>query len=423
MVKIMNWKKCLFLSTFILLIIPQGSIPWTQVQAEPQEQEHIMGEDKIMSSESLFTEGNGQFAFNLFREIFTQSEQENIFISPSSVSMALAMLYNGANGETQEQMQIALGLKDLTIDEINRDNNLLRESLLNADPEVQLAIANSIWMREGLSFKPEFITTNEQFYHTEAKTLDFNNSKSLDIINNWVKDNTKDKIDQIIDEISAEDIMFLINAIYFKGDWTDQFDPNKTSQKRFYLKENETKTVSMMSRFGSYKYTENDDFQLVSLPYGKEKRLSMYIFLPKENNNLATFTEKLTFENWSNLMGNLNYKEGTVKMPRFKLDYELELNQALKQLGMNVIFDSQKADFSNLSENPVYIDKVKHKTYLEVNEEGTEAAAVTSIGIRATSVNLNEPFMMTIDRPFFCLIQDEKTGAILFMGAIYNPES
>jgi serpin B len=416
----MKLKIYLSFIALILSIIAQSCSSISQVQAETH-QNTIKAETITMSPESRLSESNTKFALNLFTEIVSENNQENIFISPSSVAIALAMLHNGANSTTQTQMLRSLQLEGLSVDEVNQANQLLRESLMNADPKVQLAIANSLWMREGFSFKPEFIDINEKFYQSEAKTLNFNHNESLNIINNWVKDNTKGKINQIIDEILPEDVMFLINAIYFKGDWSNKFDQNKTKLQPFYLEDQQSKTVSMMSRFGSYKYQENERFQSVSLPYGEEKRLTMYIFLPKKYTNLEKFSQVLNFENWSDWMEKFNYKEGTVEMPRFQLEYELELNSVLKKLGMDIIFNPEKADFSNLSENPVYIDTVKHKTYLEVNEEGTEAAAVTSIGVRATSINLDEPFTMKIDRPFFCVIKDEKTETILFMGAIYNP--
>lgn len=416
----MNWKILLSLTALICSLIPQSFS--LLAKAESFSPHHLsITQNEAMNLPEKLTTANTKFAFNLFTEIFSQAKNENVFVSPRSISIALSMLYNGANSTTQEAMVNSLQLEGMSLTEINRTNQLLRENLINADPKVQLEIANSLWMRQDFSFKPEFIDINKKYYQAETKTLDFANTESLNIINNWVKENTKGKIDTIIEEIYPEDVMFLINAMYFKGDWTDQFDKNKTKEKPFYLDENQTKIVNMMSRFGRYKYLENEQFTAVNLPYGEEERLGMYIFLPKKSSDLETFSKVLNAENWTNWMTEFNYQEGTVEMPRFQLEYELELREILNKLGMGIIFDPQKADFSKISQNPIFVSGVKHKTFLEVNEEGTEAAAVTSIGIRTTSVNLDQPFKMIIDRPFFCVIKDEKTGSILFMGAVFNP--
>lgn len=215
--------------------------------------------------------------------------------------------------------------------------------------------------------------------------------------------------------------MFLINAIYFKGKWMNEFDKSQTADQPFTLADGRQKQHPMMSQRGDYRYTENQQFQAVSLPYGKG-RTSLYVFLPKPNSNLADFQKTLTAENWQTWMKTFSKREGSIQLPRFKMEYEIQLKKSLSALGMGIAFDPLKADFSNLSETSTRIDEVKHKTFVEVNEEGTEAAAVTSIGIRATSAQMEvAPFSMTVDRPFFCAIRDNKTGEILFMGEIVNP--
>ncbi len=417
----MNWKILLSLSAIIISVISYNFISAANGDYISQNDSNPT-ENKPMNLEENLIDGNTKFAFKIFSQIFAEDKQKNIFISPNSISIALAMAYNGANGNTQQAMLNALELQGMSLEEINQANKSLQENLVNADPAIELAIANSLWMRQDFSFKPEFINNTKEFYQAKTEILDFNQAESLNIINKWVKDNTKNKIEKIINEIEPSDTMFLINAIYFKGDWQYQFDKAKTKEKTFYISEEEETNLPMMFNFGRYKYYENDEFQAVSLPYGQETRLSMYIFLPKTNNSLETFINQLTPENWNHWMAQFKYLEGRVQMPRFQLDYEVELKSALSQLGMGIIFNPKIADFSGMSEQPVYIDAVKHKTFLEVNEEGTEAAAITSIGIRATSVNTIEPFNLKIDRPFFCVIQDWQTETILFMGAIYNPE-
>ncbi|NJP10354.1 MAG: serpin family protein [Leptolyngbyaceae cyanobacterium RU_5_1] len=365
---------------------------------------------------------NTRFGLKLFSEILKRDSNKNVFVSPSSVAIALSMAYNGANGETQQAMARALNVQGMSLEELNRGNADLRELLQNPDPKVQLAIANSLWARQGVPFKPEFIQRNQQFYGAKVAELDFADSQAASIINNWVNQNTRGKISKIIDTINPNDVMFLINAIYFKGNWSNQFDKQQTSQKPFYLLGGSQKQHPMMNQQGEYRYYEDAQIQAVSLPYGERRRMSMYIVLPKKPSNLSDFYTNLTAETWESLISRLSTRQGTIQIPKFKLEYSIELKQALSALGMAAAF-GDRADFSNLSQAPTKIDEVKHKTFVEVNEEGTEAAAVTSIGIRATSIRIpEEPFRMVVDRPFFCAIRDNQTGAVLFMGSIVDPK-
>ncbi len=366
-------------------------------------------------------EANTRFSFKLFSEILKQDGKKNVFVSPSSVAIALSMTYNGAKGETQQAIAKALEIQGMSLLDINQANANLRTSLESSDPNVQLTIANSLWAKKGVDFKPEFIQHNQTFYAAEVKSLDFADPSAPNQINGWVKKNTQGKISEVVDRIDADQVMFLINAIYFKGKWMNEFDKSQTADQPFTLADGRQKQRPMMSQRGDYRYTENQQFQAVSLPYGKG-RTSLYVFLPKPNSNLADFQKTLTAENWQTWMKTFSKREGSIQLPRFKMEYETQLRKSLSALGMGIAFDPSKADFSNLSATSTRIDDVKHKTFVEVNEEGTEAAAVTSIGIRATSAQMEvTPFSMTVDRPFFCAIRDNKTGEILFMGAIVDP--
>lgn len=370
---------------------------------------------------SKLVEANTRFSFKLFSEILKQDGKKNVFVSPSSVAIALSMAYNGAKGETQQAIAKALEMQGMSLSDINQSNANLKTSLESSDPAVQLTIANSLWARKGVDFKPEFIQRNQAFYAAEVTSLDFADPSAPTQINGWVKKNTQGKIREIVDDIDADQVMFLINAIYFKGKWMNEFDKSQTADQPFTLADGRQKQHPMMSQRGDYRYTENQQFQAVSLPYGKG-RTSLYVFLPKPNSNLADFQKTLTAENWQTWMKTFSKREGSIQLPRFKMEYEIQLKKSLSALGMGIAFDPLKADFSNLSETSTRIDEVKHKTFVEVNEEGTEAAAVTSIGIRATSAQMEvAPFSMTVDRPFFCAIRDNKTGEILFMGEIVNP--
>jgi len=362
---------------------------------------------------------NTKFGFNLFNTLSKQQPNQNIFISPTSVALALSMTYNGVSGETKQEMTKVLELTGMTPQEINAANQALQNSLQKVYPNVQVLIANSLWAKQGFSLKPEFRQINQEYYKANLTELDFTIPQAPSIINNWVSQKTQGKIDQIVKEISPDQVLFLINAIYFKGNWETPFDKSQTANKTFSLPDGSSKQHPMMSQEGIYGYYETDKFQAVSLPYGEEGALAMYIFLPNSNSNLATFLQQLTPENWNQWMLNLKFRreDGSIEIPRFKMEYEVELNSTLIALGMTGIFDMSKADFSPMTDDNVAVDSVKHKTFVEVNEEGTEAAAVTSIdpsfGVR---------FQMNVNRPFFCAIQDHTTGTILFMGTIVDPQ-
>jgi serpin B len=376
----------------------------------------------IVSVDNKLIAANTQFGFKLFDQLTKQDAGKNIFVSPSSVSLALAMIYNGASGETQQAMAKALELNGMSLPELNRANAALQATLTGADPKVQLNIANSLWARKGVTFKPEFIKRNQDFYAAELSALDFALPSAPGTINNWVSQKTNGKITKIIDNIPSDAILYLLNAIYFKGVWAQQFDKSKTKAGRFTLLNGAKKQHPMMSQTGRYRYLENDDFQAISLPYDAGS-MSMYVFLPSENSNLNTFLANLNAAKWESWMSQLRSQQGNITLPRFKLEYEAVLNNALKALGMESAFDPQRANFKEMyAASPganVFIGEVKHKTFVDVNEEGTEAAAVTSVRMRATA--FVPPFSMVVDRPFFCAIRDEQSGTILFMGTIVEP--
>lgn len=369
---------------------------------------------------SKLVAANTRFGFKLFSNILKQNDKQNVFVSPASVSIALSMTYNGASGKTKQAMAKALELQDMSLEAVNQGNAGLKTLLEQSDPKVQLTIANSLWARKDVSFNPGFIQRNQTFYGAQIERLDFAAPSATSEINNWVNRSTRGRIREIVDSINPQQVMFLINAIYFKGKWADEFDKQQTRDRPFYLADGSQKQHPMMQQRGSYRYYETDQFQAVSLPYGKG-RTSLYLFLPKQKTNLPAFYKTLTAENWQTWMKNFGIREGSIQIPRFKMEYEIELKKTLSALGMGNAFDRAQADFSNLTDAKVHINEVKHKTFVEVNEEGTEAAAVTSVGIQVTSAQISNPFEMKVDRPFFCAIRDNKTGEILFMGSIVSP--
>ncbi|MGA9771786.1 MAG: serpin family protein [Blastocatellia bacterium] len=425
-IRIQNGRVILALALLCLLgcsSVSQLSVANSNQPPNQNTSDTAMNENQNRPVDARLSGANARFGFNLFAEIEKQGAAQNIFISPTSISLCLAMAYNGAEAETKQAMARALEFQGVSLDELNRAYADLKAALENPDPKMQLQIANSLWARQGLKFKPDFIQRTKQFFSAEVTELNFDDSSAPATINEWVSNKTKGKIKKIIDQISPDSVLFLINAIYFKGAWTKEFDKARTKEDDFTTAAGARKRLPMMSASGNYGYYENDDFQAVSLPYGAG-RTSMYVFLPKAA-GLAAFHKKLTTANWESWMKEFKDQEGDLSLPRFKVEYEITLNDALKALGMDVAFDGTRANFRGMiqSTQNVYISQVKHKTFAEVNEEGTEAAAVTSTEMRATSVmRPRQRFQMVVDHPFFCAIRDNTTGTVLFMGSITDPK-
>ncbi len=364
------------------------------------------------------------FGFELYRAMAATEPSGNLFMSPSSVAIALSMTMNGAVGPTRDGMAKALHLSNLTPADINTAARKLQEQLENADPKVQLAIANSIWARKGVKFEQAFLQTNKDYYDAETSLLDFNDKKAADTINKWVDKETKGKIEKIVQSpINQASVMFLLNAVYFKGDWTVPFEKVSTSDLPFTLKDGTKQNRSMMARQGSFHYADRDGYKAVRLPYG-DGNTGMVVLLPDEGMKLADLGEQLTSEEWVKLSSSLKEQQGKVILPRFKLEYETSVKKSLQVLGMTQAFDEHKADFSDLLTPPAqaFISDVKHKTYVQVDEKGTEAAAVTSVEVRTTSAITPSGFLMDINRPFLFVIHEQKTGSILFIGSISNPQ-
>ena len=367
---------------------------------------------------------NTRFGLKLFGQILKQDSGKNVFISPASIAIALAMTYNGASGDTQKAMAQTLELNGMSLEDVNNAYAALRTTLQSADPKVQLSIANSLWVRQGATLNNDFLQRNQLYFRAQVQELSFADPGAVGTINAWVSQNTNGKIPTIVDQIPSNMMLYLINAIYFKGDWTRQFDKSKTSDQPFHLLDGSTKQVPLMTQTGTFtSYFKGNDFQAVKLPYG-DGRLSMLVFLPNSDSDLQTFEDELNETNWNAWMGQFHKAEGTLQLPRFTLDYETSLNETLKMLGMSAAFAPQSADFSAMhtGSDRFFISEVKHKTFLEVNEEGTEAAAVTSVGVGTTAMQPEEEkFNMVVDRPFFVAIRDNSTGTVLFMGSIVQP--
>ncbi|MFC1500078.1 serpin family protein [Candidatus Zixiibacteriota bacterium] len=362
------------------------------------------------------------FGLNLFRAIAEAEGDTNIFISPLSVSMALGMTLNGATGETYTAMQEALELAGLTEEEINQAYRSLIDLLTNLDPKVIFEIANSIWYREDFNISPTFVDVNQTYFDAVVRALDFSATGAAGIINQWVSNATHGKIEEIIKSpISPATVMFLINAIYFKGLWTYQFDSDDTVDGTFYVPGGATPSVPMMTMSDvTLPYYEGDWFEAVDMAYG-DSCYSMTIILPKYGLGIGDVLPDLDQATWDEIVANLQHREfDTLKMPKWKLEYEITMNDVLTALGMGIAFDAGLADFSRMRDDlsgGLFISKVKHKTFIEVDEKGTEAAAVTVVIMDLTSIGPS----MVIDRPFIYVIRERHSGTILFIGMVTDP--
>ncbi|MFZ1731798.1 MAG: serpin family protein [Bacteroidota bacterium] len=372
----------------------------------------------ISSGELAVARANSVFGLTLFRAVADATPEENVFISPLSVSMALGMTVNGAAGETWLGMRSALGFDVLDQTEINRSYRTLIDLLRGMDPRIRLDIANSIWSREGFPVEQAFVDSNKFYFDAEIRSLDFSRADAAAIINAWVSQMTQGKIPDIVSApIPDAVMMYLINAVYFKGTWSKQFDVAKTRDDTFATMDGSRKNVKMMNRSGSIRYHQDEFAEIADLPYGWD-RYSMAVLLPRAGVTLAKLRSMLQSAQWNNWLAGLQATEMDLQLPRFTMEYEVGLNEMLKSMGMERAFDPDLADFSGINrERKLYITNVKHKTYVKVNEEGTEAAAATSVEMGTTSF----PPTMRIDHPFIFVIHERNTGAILFIGQVTNP--
>jgi serine protease inhibitor len=365
---------------------------------------------------------DNDFGISLFREVVkTEDKAANIFISPTSVAIALAMTYNGARGTTRTAMENTLRKTGFSMEEINVSYKSLIDALVTVDPDVTLEIANSIWHRPELPVLPDFISINSMYYDAEVNALDFNSPGSLEAINGWVKLKTHDKITEIIDQIPSSAIMYLINAIYFKGIWRSEFDKDNTADGTFTSGEGNMLTVPMMEQQDTFRYYRNEQFACVELPYG-QGNFNMVILLPESGIATGEVINDLTPESWESIINSMAPEEVYIRLPRFKFDYDILLNDVLRSLGMGVAF-TDSADFSGICEGGgIRISKVIHKTFVEVDEEGTEAAAVTAVEIiYSGSSVIKLPVSFVADRPFIFAIREQDTGSIVFIGCVRQP--
>jgi len=404
--RMQGWLPALLLAVTSCAESPSGPAP---AQLERLPRELTAAEEEVISA-------NNRFAFDLLREAAATAEGENVFLSPLSASLALGMAMNGTAGETHAQMRAALGFGEMEPAAINQSYRSLIELLLELDPGVDTRIANSIWYRQGFPFHEPFLELARSSFFAEVTGVPFAPS-DRDRINDWVEGATGGKIPEIVEEITDDHVMFLINAIYFKGSWTDRFDRAETRSEPFHLPGGGSVTVPMMKRDGSIAMAGGPGWRAVDLPYGNGA-FSMTLVVPDGDRTLDGLVATLDATQWRQLTAALHPQQSRLAMPRFTLEYRQTLNDALQAMGMVNAFAAGRADFTPMSpDRRLEISDVLQKTFIEVNEEGTEAAAATSVGVVVTSM----PAEFRIDRPFLVAIRERFSGTILFLGKIGDP--
>ena len=387
---------------------PDPAAPSAPLEALPRALS--VGEQRVVGAAN-------DFSFALFRRLSAAQKDSNVFASPLSASMALGMAMTGAAGGTYDEMRTTLGFGTAASEsEIGESYKSLIALLRGLDPGVDFKIANSIWYRTGFPVDPAFLDRSRNWFDARASALDFASASAVPTINDWVSTSTAGKIPTILDKIEADQVMFLINAIYFKGSWRTRFDPALTVTAPFHAVGGD-QSAKLMRRDGTMRWLQTADFEAVDLPYGNGA-YSMTVVLPAAGKRVDDVAASLQPSAWSAWVGQFHDADVELELPRFRLEWERMLIPDLQSLGMRAAFEDNGADFSRMTTQgtQLYISLVKQKTYVDVNEEGTEAAAVTNVGISLTSAPVRRPFI--VDRPFLFVLRERLSGTILFMGKI-----
>lgn len=369
---------------------------------------------------SQFNDRNNKFGLELFQQLnHRKNEQENMVLSPVSVSMALGMTYNGTAGETRQRLTRVLGWQGMSEDEVNQYHKRLIHYYNNQTSDISLNIANGIWYNESLNVYQRFLSANNEYF--SAYHNNFNRETTPQDLNEWVRRQTGGHIKEVIDEFHPEDLLYLVNATYFKGDWKNEFNASKTSESMFFLEDGTKKRTQMMWQKADLKYHDNDSFQIVELPY-KNDSFCMYILLPDSTKNVNDLIASLNFETWVRYKSNLEVKRNiNFGMPRFRCDYSVGMKELMRTMGVEDLFDENSSNLSNISDQPLSVSEVMHKAAIDVDEQGTEATAATSLAISFTTLVDDNPFNLVVNRPFVFAIEEKASNSLLFIGKINNP--
>ena len=433
-------KRIIFIAAIGLLMtacqsdennVPEqsGDQPEEQPGEQPQEELDLQpvnidwNEVSFTSDEQEMTNRNNAFAFDLLRQVASDKEEKNIFLSPLSATLALTMTSNGADGTTLTEMQNTLGWKEYSREAINEYCRKLAWGLQKADPKTELNIANSIWVRDEYHLQNGFVSDSWNYYNAELSAVDFASPEALITINQWCSDHTNGRINPMLTEgnIDGETIAILINALYFNGVWTSKFDKEDTVLDYFYNADGKEMVTNMMRQSLDARYLETQDVSLIELPYGNGM-FSMVIVVPAWGKALDTLVAGLATEQWRQWIAGMEEKEVQLMMPSFTLKCKRELTGDLQALGMKKAF-SLDAEFPNMlveRQNGLSISKVLQKPFVSVTEDGTEAAAATAV-VMDESVGGSGVYF-SVNRPFLYMIKEKKSGAILFIGRMKEME-
>lgn len=410
-------KKAIIISSVAVLTLLSCSKSNTPGEGEKQQQSDKQNPIELAAPvASVFTD----FSFHFFKNLQTETgADKDIFVSPLSLHIALGMLVNGAEGESKTQIMKALRSESLSQEDLNNAYKTLLTELPKADPLVKLTLANAIFYKNGFTVETPFLNTMSGTFNAQIKGLPFVQA-DVATINKWASDNTNGKITKVLDNIDPDLVMLLMNALYFKGDWRSKFDKKDTKDQPFYLEGGGQKTVKMMNLTDSFKLANNSDFMALQLPYGNGQ-FTATLLLPKNGKNISGVMGEMDAGSWNQLNSSFSNQKVIVGIPKFKLEQEFELNKTLKNMGMVKAFNAS-AEFESIGKiKPLYVGFVKQNTFASVDEEGTEAAAVTTIGMVATCGGCG-PSVFYCNKPFGLIISEKTSNTILFMGRIMNPK-
>lgn len=412
-------KKLLTIAMLFSLLFVQCDTPSPNKTGEKETDSSVNTAPRSSVMDSSINKRLMDFSFDFLGKIqATQPADENFFVSPLSLHIAMGMLLNGAKGATYDEMAEALHVKGMDISTLNQAYRQLLTTLPAADPKVKLLLANSIWYRNTFKVSDVYLSTLKNNFQSEATPLSFNQD-DVNTINKWASDKTNGKIQKVLQEINDTDVLFLLNALYFKGDWSEKFDKANTRDANFTLQNGQKKKVKMMYRQDEYFYTSTGAFTALRVPYG-DSIYNLTLILPN-NASLQDALNSLHTNTWNQLQKNMQPTKVQLGLPRFQLSYTIRLNNTLNKMGIKKVF-TNSAELQNINpDGDLFASFIKQDTYLGVDEEGTEAAAVTSIGVSVTSMPVIEQFIC--DRPFGFIISEKNNGNILFAGRITNPDS
>jgi serine protease inhibitor len=385
----------------------------TPVSATP-----VLSSKGISGVSARFAAQTSTFAFDYLQQINQKQPNKNVLVSPLSLNMALGMLLNGAEKTTATEIQQALRIEGISLDELNKTCQNLMTNLGTLDNNVKLGIANSTWQRNSLSIEKTFTDNLSNYFKAETNTFDINKKEEAkSAINQWVSSKTNGKIPSIIDQVPNNAAMFLLNAVYFQGNWKYKFDVAKTYNTTFTTSTKQPKTVKMMSQRLKVRMAEGTNYAAYELPYSNGA-FRMTIVIPDNGVNIDTFVQSFGYAAWQTLNSKLIEQEHEIGLPKFELNFETELKDVLDAMGMKKAF-TNLAELTKISKtNGLFVSGVKQKTYLNIDEAGTEAAAATSISVGITAVPTRN---YIADRPFMLVISEKGSDTVLFAGKVANP--